>query len=266
MHGWGAGPHPQQLHWRPCLDPHSPGPGDAPTAAGPRWHPPSRRLWGARSPWCLQRRQTLSGRPWQRGQPAGRAGPAWLQLPLTALLLVLASLALLLEVTQLLRGHTQVTTGQVSQLAETLGLLAGCLEPGGWAPELRRWAGRPCGGKAEGAVASGRRELSPLGREGAGQAHPGLVCSCLTGRGRPGPRHPRAPCAQPGGSEGTEGSGVTQHPSLFPGICSLGLPPSQPTPVFHASLAPPPVTAPTSESHPSFSLSSPHAAHKPTSQ
>lgn len=121
-------------------------------------------------------------------------------------------------------------------------------------------------GEDEGAVASGRRELSPPGREGAGQAHPGLVCSCLTGRGRPGPRHPRAPCAQPGGSEGTEGSGVTQHPSLFPGICSLGLPPSQPTPVFHASLAPPPVTAPTSESHPSFSLSSPHAAHKPTSQ
>lgn len=76
----------------------------------------------------------------------GRAGPAWLQLPLTALLLVLASLALLLEVTQLLRGHTQVTTGQVSRLAETLGLLAGCLEPGGWAPELRRWAGHPCGG------------------------------------------------------------------------------------------------------------------------
>lgn len=116
--------------------------------------------------------------PWQRGQPAGRAGPAWLQLPLTALLLVLASLALLLEVTQLLRGDTQVTTGQVSQLTETLGLLAGCLEPGGWAPELRRWAGRPCGGKMK---ASGRRELSPLGREGAGQAHPGLVCSCLTG-------------------------------------------------------------------------------------
>lgn len=110
------------------------------------------------------------------------------------------------------------------------------------------------GGQTEGAVASGRRELSPLGREGAGQAHPGLVCSCLTGRGRPGPRHPRAPCAQPGGSEDTEGSGVTQHPSLFPGICSLGLPPSQPTPAFHASLAPPPVTAPTSESHPSFSV------------
>lgn len=75
MHGWGAGPHPQQLHWRPCLDPHSPGPGDAPTAAGPRWHPPSRRLWGARSPWCLQRRQTLSGRPGSGGSLQGGRAP-----------------------------------------------------------------------------------------------------------------------------------------------------------------------------------------------
>lgn len=184
MHGWGAGPHPQQLHWRPCLDPHSPGPGDAPTAAGPRWHPPSRRLWGARSPWCLQRRQTLSGRPWQRGQPAGRAGPAWLQLPLTALLLVLASLALLLEVTQLLRGHTQVTTGQVSQLAETLGLLAGCLEPGGWAPELRRWAGRPCGGKTEGVRQAGA-EPPGEGRGWAGSPRTGLQLSDRTRSSRP---------------------------------------------------------------------------------
>lgn len=58
--------------------------------------------------------------------------------PLTALLLILAPLALLLEVTQLLRGDTQVTTGKMSCLTESLGLQAGRAQPRCWAPEPRR--------------------------------------------------------------------------------------------------------------------------------
>ena len=46
-------PH-QRPRWRPCQGSRCPGPGDAPTAAAPRWHPPSPRPRGTRSPWCLQ--------------------------------------------------------------------------------------------------------------------------------------------------------------------------------------------------------------------
>lgn len=185
-HGGALGPHQQQLHWRPCPEPHSAGPGDAPTAAAPRWRPPSPWPWGARSPSCLQRQQTLSGRLWKRGQSAGREDPSRLQLPLTTRLLVLARLALLLEVTQLLRGDTQVTTGQMSQLTETLGPLAGHLEPGGWGPELRRWAGHPCGGgQMGGGVRQAGAEPPGEGRGSAGSPGTGLQPSDRMRSSRP---------------------------------------------------------------------------------
>ena len=149
---WKAGPRPsraephQKPRGHPGWAPPCPGPGGAPTAAAPHWRPPSPRLRVTRSLWCLQGQgawMDLGPRPplpeGRLGE--GRGGPG----RLTAVLLVLAARALLLEVTQLLRGDTQVPTEEVSGLAEAPRPQAGWLGPGAWGPAPWRWTHQLCG-------------------------------------------------------------------------------------------------------------------------
>lgn len=111
------------------------------------------------------------------GESLEEGGPPNLCLPLTTLLLILTPPTLLLEVTQLLWGDTQVPAGEMSWLTEVLGLQARRLRPGRWGQEPGSWAGHLCGCRR----GSGWQGLGFSGREGAQQAHRALACSGLTG-------------------------------------------------------------------------------------
>lgn len=122
------------------------------------------------------------GLPPALGVPAGGRTPPC-QLPLTAVLLILAPLTLLLEVTQLLRGDAQVTAGEMALLTETLGLPASQLSTGG--PEPWRWAGHVGGAEQNGGQGVGGPVLAWGGRDSAGSPRAGLQLSDRMRSSRP---------------------------------------------------------------------------------
>lgn len=165
----------------------------APAVLGRETHPlqpPHTGILPAPGRGGLEVRGACNGSRCERSRPPLRAGLVWGKggegsphpaPPLTAFLLVLAPRALLLEVTQLLRGDTQLPTQEMSGLAEIPGLQAGQLGPGTWSPEPRRWASHLCGGRAGIRQVGGGCASPHGGRGGAQQAHLGLVCSGQTG-------------------------------------------------------------------------------------
>lgn len=242
---WKAGLRPPRAepHQQPCghlgRAPLCPGPGGAPTAAAPRWRLPSPRRRVTRSPWCLQGQGAgvglgLASHSQRRGRGKGGEAPG----PLTTFLLVLAPRALLLEVTQLLRGHTQVPTEEVSGLAEAPRPQAGRLGPGAWGPAPRRGTGQLCGpARRSGGLAGAVLLLGwdGVGRGGTGWEGPagspgiGLQWSDRMRSSRP--TTPPGPVCPAKRIWGQTGSGGAPAPRCDP---QAGLPPN-PLPRIHTS-------------------------------